>query len=65
MNNFVDISDELEQYPKFRDRFLDLRKKWGITEKFYKNELSKTTFVVGSGKSGMKMWYSKKPISRK
>ena len=59
MNNFVDISDELEQYPKFRDRFLDLRKKWGITEKFYKNELSKTTFVVGSGKSGMKMWYSK------
>lgn len=59
MNNFVDISDELEKYPQFRKRFLDLRKKWGINENFYKNELSKTTFVVGSGKSGMKMWFSK------
>ena len=59
MNNFVDVSYELEKYPQFRKRFLDLRKKWGITESFYKNELSKTTFVVGSGKSGMKMWYSK------
>lgn len=59
MNNFVDVSYELEKYPQFRKRFLDLRKKWGIKESFYENELSKTTFVVGSGKSGMKMWYSK------
>ena len=59
LNNFVDVSQELEKYPQFHKRFKDLRKLWGINENFYKNELSKTKFVVGSGKSGMKMWFSK------
>ena len=59
LNNFVDISKELENFPQFHKRFMNLRKLWGINEKFYENELSKTTFVVGSGKSGMKMWFSK------
>lgn len=58
-NNFVDVSPELEKYPQFNKRFKNLRKLWGITEDFFKKELSKTTFVVGSGKSGMKMWFSK------
>ena len=49
LNNFVDVSPELEKYPQFNKRFKNLRKLWGITEDFLK-ELSKTTFVVGSGK---------------
>tara|TARA_B100001093_G_scaffold487591_1_gene524007 strand:+ start:10378 stop:11289 length:912 start_codon:yes stop_codon:yes gene_type:complete len=59
LNNFVEVSMELEKYPQFHKRFMNLRKLWGVTEEFYENELSKTTFVVGSGKSGMKMWFSK------
>ena len=31
----------------------------GYYKEFYKNELSKTNFIIGSGKSGMKMWISK------
>jgi hypothetical protein len=59
MNNFVDISPENEKYKELSPQFLKLRKLWGIAEPAYKKELSKTTFVVGSGKSGMKMWFSK------
>lgn len=59
LRNFVDISSKFEKYPQFNKRFKNLRKIWGISEEFYKSELSETTFVIGSGKSGMKMWFSK------
>lgn len=59
LNNFVEILPKYEKYPQFNRRFINLRKKWGIDDKFFNEELSKTTFVVGSGKSGMKMWFSK------
>lgn len=59
LHNFVDISSKFEKYPQFNKRFKNLRKLWGINEDFFKKELSETTFVVGSGKSGMKMWFSK------
>ncbi len=59
LHNFVDISSKFEKYPQFNKRFKNLRKLWGINEYFFKKELSETTFVVGSGKSGMKMWFSK------
>ena len=59
LNNFVEISSKFEKYPQFSKRFKNLRKTWGVNENFYEKELSKTTFVVGSGKSGMKMWFSK------
>lgn len=59
LHNFVDISSKFEKYPQFNKRFKNLRRLWGISEDFFEKELSNTTFVVGSGKSGMKMWFSK------
>ena len=38
LNNFVDVSPELEKYPQFNKRFKNLRKLWGITEDFFKKE---------------------------
>ena len=60
LNNFVKISKDNEKYPEHSDDFAKLRKHWNITPEFYKEELSKTKSLVGAGKSGMKMWYSKK-----
>ena len=59
LNNFVKISKDNEKYPEHSDDFAKLRKHWNITPEFYKEELSKTKSLVGAGKSGMKMWYSK------
>jgi len=59
LNNFVDISDNKQVLKKYNKHFKKLRTMWKIDEKFYKNELSKTTYTKGKGKSKTKMWVSK------
>lgn len=59
LNNFVDISPEFEKYKQYSESFKRLRKLWGVSEEFFNLELSKTKCIIGSGKSGMKMWISK------
>jgi len=61
-NNFINVGIECEKYKLFSKKFKKLRNQYGITETFYKNELSKSKFIIGSGKSGAKMWLSKNKI---
>ena len=62
LNNFINVGSECEKYKLFSKKFKKLRNKYGITEAFYKDELSKSKFIIGAGKSGAKMWLSKNKI---
>ena len=58
-NNFITITEKSQLLKKYNKKFKILRNLWKIDEKLYKNELSKTKYIKGKGKSGMKIWVSK------